>query len=55
MRIKELIAAVRWWLEWMIWDPAIGFLIEHRWARMLVTVMVSIAASLITMMALGVL
>ena len=55
MRIRKLVADAIEWIEWMALDPAVHFLITHRWARMLVTVMVSIAASLITMMVLGVL
>ena len=55
MRIRKLVANAIEWIEWMALDPAVHFLITHRWARMLVMVMVSIAASLITMMVLGVL
>ena len=51
--MKNLMKELLWRVEWLVWDPAVEFLMGHMWARVLAIAVVSALASVLTILLLS--
>ena len=48
--MKDFMKELLWRVEWLVWDPAVEFLMGHMWARVLAIAVVSALASVLTIL-----